>query len=203
MRIIRPDENRIMRWKNGGGTTTEIAIDPPEATVAGPFRWRLSIADVERSGPFSAFPGYDRTIMMIRGRGMDLVVGDQPPHRVDRSFEPFVFSGDETADCRLLDGPIRDFNLMVARSSLRSRVDVLHLDDGSRRQWQPSGEAIIHCFLGAVDLAVAGGPGGRLQANCTAIVSAVTSALQMVVASGGATFARIELTPYQGSAGSD
>ena len=40
--------------KNGFGTTTEIAIDPPGAGVGGRFRWRLSIADVERSGPFSA-----------------------------------------------------------------------------------------------------------------------------------------------------
>src|SRR5215510_3780263 len=46
MRIILPDAYRRMPWKNGAGTTTEIAIDPPEADVAGRFRWRLSIADV-------------------------------------------------------------------------------------------------------------------------------------------------------------
>ena len=94
MRIVRPDGHRVMPWKNGFGTTTEIAIDPPTADVGGRFRWRLSIADVERSGPFSAFPGYERTIMVIAGNGMDLAIGDRPAQRLDRLFEPFAFSGE-------------------------------------------------------------------------------------------------------------
>src|SRR5262249_61844367 len=74
LRIIRPDAHRIMPWKNGGGTTTEIAIDPPDADVGGRFRWRPSIAEREGSGAFSAFVGYERTIMVIAGQGMDLSV---------------------------------------------------------------------------------------------------------------------------------
>jgi len=199
MRVVRPDAHRIMPWKNGAGTTTEIAIDPPGADVAGRFRWRLSIADVEQSGPFSAFPGYDRTIMVIAGRGMELAVGGGPPRRLDRPFEPFVFSGDAPADCRLLEGPIRDFNLMVERSSARSRLEILQLDAAPRLHDVMGGELIVHCFDGAVDLTLpAGAPAGTLSANCTAIItggSETQQSLQLMVSGGRATAAVIQVMP--------
>ena len=199
VRIIRPSAHRVMPWKNGGGTTTEIAIDPPAADVGGRFRWRLSIADVERSGPFSAFPGYERTIMVIAGRGMDLAVGDRPARRLDRPLEPFVFSGDSPAECRLLDGPIRDFNLMVERSSLRSRLDVLSLDASSRPLDLTAGEIIIHCFDGTIDLALPDEfPTGTLEENCTALLRRAGSGsgfVQLSVPRGRATAAVIEITP--------
>ena len=43
-----------MPWRNGGGTTSEIVVEPGPG---GRFHFRLSIADVEASGPFSGFPG--------------------------------------------------------------------------------------------------------------------------------------------------
>lgn len=200
MRIVRADELRVMPWKNGFGTTTEIAVDPPTADVDGRFRWRLSVADVERSGPFSAFPGYERTIMVIAGNGMDLTIGDRPARRLDRLYEPFAFSGDAAAECRLLDGPIRDFNLMVERSSLRSYLEVLNLDATPRLFDLASGDRIVHCFDGVVELAVrAGVPAGTLQPNCTAILSRATGArdeLQLAAAAGcRARAAIIDLRP--------
>ncbi len=200
IRLVRPSEHRVMPWKSGFGTTTEIAIDPPDADVGGRFRWRLSIADVERSGPFSAFPGYERTIMVIAGHGMDLAIGDRPARRLDRLFEPFVFSGDSAAECRLLDGPIRDFNLMVERSALRSRLEVLHLDATPRLLDLASGDGIIHCFDGVIELAMgAGAPAGTLQPNCTAILGRASGArgeVQLASATGHrATVAIIDLTP--------
>ncbi len=200
MRLIRPSEHRVMPWKNGFGTTTEIAIEPPDADVGGRFRWRLSIADVQRSGPFSAFPGYERTIMVIAGHGMDLAIADQPARRLDRLFAPFVFSGDSTAECRLLDGPIRDFNLMVERSSLRSRLQVMYLDATPHRLDLASGDWIIHCFDGVIEIALgAGAPAGTLQPNCTAILGGASGAqdeMRMAAATDRrATVAIIDLTP--------
>ena len=59
-----PGDYRLMPWKNGLGTTTEIAIHPAEADLAGqPFDWRVSMADVTTDGEFSRFPGYDRSIL--------------------------------------------------------------------------------------------------------------------------------------------
>jgi uncharacterized protein len=199
VRLVQPSQHRVMPWKNGFGTTTEIAIDPPDADVGGRFRWRLSIADVQRSSPFSAFPGYERTIMVIAGHGMDLAIADQPARRLESLFDPFAFSGDSAAECRLLDGPIRDFNLMVERSSLRSHLEVLHLDATPRLLDPTSGDRIIHCFDGAIDLAMgAGAPMGTLQPNCTAILgptSGVRDEMRMAAATGRrATVAIIELT---------
>ena len=64
-----------MPWRNGLGTTTEIAAEP---SADGRFHWRLSIADVAQSGPFSSFEGYDRTIAVVAGAGMRLAVAGQP-----------------------------------------------------------------------------------------------------------------------------
>jgi environmental stress-induced protein Ves len=53
MRHLKHSDYRRMAWKNGKGTTTEIAVHPANAGLAGaPFEWRVSIADVPESGPF-------------------------------------------------------------------------------------------------------------------------------------------------------
>jgi environmental stress-induced protein Ves len=92
--------------------------------------------------------------MLIEGRGMDLAVGSDSPRRLDRPFEPFLFSGDAPAACQLVDGPIRDFNLMVDRSALRSHTEVWQLDCMPRPIDLSPADCIVHCFAGAMDLQV-------------------------------------------------
>ena len=141
-----------MPWKNGLGTTREIAIDPPGASMTdAAFRWRLSIADVGQSGPFSAFPGIDRTIMVIKGKGMVLSVAGRPPRRLDKCFVPYEFSGDAATECELIDGPIQDFNLMVNRSLLSARTEVREL---SRAETIPLAvdACILHLLAGDAGL---------------------------------------------------
>ncbi|MGH6934121.1 MAG: HutD/Ves family protein [Dongiaceae bacterium] len=171
-RRFRPADHRNMPWKNGLGTTAEIAIDPPGADIAGGrFRWRLSIASIDRSCPFSAFPGYERTIMVISGNGMVLTVAGRPARRMDRLFDPFMFSGDEPADCQLIDGPIRDFNLVVdrARSGARTAVEVL---GPTPRERQLGGEVcLVHCLSGEAMVGVgAREPTERLELGDTLLV---------------------------------
>ncbi len=69
-----------MPWKNGGGETVEIAVFPEGAGFKD-FGWRISLASVASDGPFSAFPGIDRTLTVIDGVGIDLVV-DGVAHRL-------------------------------------------------------------------------------------------------------------------------
>lgn len=57
-----------MPWKAGRGVTHEIAIGPTEASIDD-FSWRLSIATIDRSTTFSAFAGYDRTLLLLDGPG--------------------------------------------------------------------------------------------------------------------------------------
>jgi len=136
-----------MPWKNGGGTTTEIwKAESP----AGEMLWRLSIADVASDGPFSAFPGIDRFIMVIEGKGMELAV-DGRPQRLDALFEAFAFSGDAKTDCRLIAGAIRDFNLMVARSYGSGALRVRHLSAGESAPFAEN-VAALHVLRGEIEL---------------------------------------------------
>jgi uncharacterized protein len=108
MRIIPKSEYRETPWKNGGGTTTEIYAAGGER-----FDWRVSIATVAASGPFSNFAGYDRHIMVLEGDGMSVEVDGKL--RVLAPMTPISFSGDSATVGHLTSGPVRDFNLMVNR----------------------------------------------------------------------------------------
>jgi environmental stress-induced protein Ves len=119
---LAPPDYRRMPWRNGGGTTTEIAAQPGGP---GGFLWRLSIAEVAASGPFSDFGGYDRHILLLEGRGMVLHFAEAPSRRLDRPLEPFRFDGGWRASCQLVDGPVRDLNLMVARGAAEEAVAVV------------------------------------------------------------------------------
>jgi environmental stress-induced protein Ves len=121
---------KTMPWKNGGGMTTEVTV---EREAAGEVLWRVSIADVKQSGPFSDFTGYDRTIMLLEGRGFVLDFDEAPRQRIDRPWEPFRFAGEWKTNCTLIDGPVRDFNLMVARSGPPGRVECRRLKPGTIR----------------------------------------------------------------------
>lgn len=105
------------RWKNNGGWTTELAIEPAAADLNGDFDWRVSIADIEQDGPFSLFPGVERDLFLLDGAGMDLDI-DGVAQRLDQSMQRIHFSGEARVDCRLIDGPTRDFNVMVRARSI-------------------------------------------------------------------------------------
>lgn len=112
-------------WKNGGGATRELACWPPGADMEH-FDWRVSVATIARSGPFSRFAGVDRVITLLAGDGVHL---RQPEgdigHRLEHELQPFAFAGDHGMDCDLLGGTSQDFNLMTRRGRWRGAVTVL------------------------------------------------------------------------------
>lgn len=113
-------------WKNGAGLTREIAVARNAGTATG-FDWRLSVAEVARDAPFSAFPGVDRCIVLLRGAGLRLRGGDGTlDHRLDHPLEPFHFSGDVPLHATLLGGASSDFNVMVRRGAWRAEVTCHH-----------------------------------------------------------------------------
>ncbi len=117
-----------MPWKNGGGSTTEIAIYPAQSSVLAAFSWRLSLAQLDGSGPFSTFPGYDRCIVQLSGKPMRLVHEGRPEKQL-LPFVPYLFQG-EWITQGLLDGKAEDFNLMVRRDQFKSRLDCVRLKTG-------------------------------------------------------------------------
>ena len=123
--LLRAVNYPRMPWKNGGGSTEEITRDAGEGLDG--FGWRLSIADIGESGGFSVFEGYLRIITVLQGAGMTLNIDGQDSEALLPS-DPFAFSGDSQVSCTLLDGPIRDFNLIYSPARYRARlqwIDVL------------------------------------------------------------------------------
>lgn len=114
VRVVRP-------WKNGGGTTQDVALFPPDAGLAD-FGWRLSIAQVGEAGPFSIFPGVDRHLAILDGRMALAIAGqaERPPLTV--ADDPLVFPGDVETTGRPIDGPVTDLNLMVRRDTFDGRL---------------------------------------------------------------------------------
>lgn len=141
-----------MPWKNGGGTTAEIALAPADADfAAGKFDWRLSLANIETDGPFSAFPGVDRTIMLVEGNGMVLTNAENVRMVLDRRYLPQDFPGEWSVDCRLLDGKVRDLNLMANRVRVRADWQVIALD--RKAAPVPAADTIIaHALAGSFQL---------------------------------------------------
>ncbi len=112
LRHLRSADYRVMPWKNGLGTTTEIAVHPPDAALTD-FTWRLSTADLGASGPFSSFPGYDRILVQLDGPPMTLAHEGLGEHQLTLR-EPHRFAG-ELVTHATVAGPARDFNVMVRR----------------------------------------------------------------------------------------
>jgi environmental stress-induced protein Ves len=97
-------------WKNGGGSTIEIAIGPPDAGFDD-FDWRVSLATIAEDGAFSRFPGVDRTLALVDGHGMTLQIDGEPTLISDA--EPVIaFDGSSEVQARLNRGPTLDFNVM-------------------------------------------------------------------------------------------
>jgi environmental stress-induced protein Ves len=126
--IIRAQDCPPQPWKNGLGTTREIAVHPSGASGED-FLWRVSIASVDSAAPFSAFPGIDRHIALLDGAGFTMTLDDGRTHALTTPYAPFAFPGEAKVAVTLADGPTRDFNLMVRRAQAHGEVKV----------WQQSG----------------------------------------------------------------
>ena len=100
-------------WKNGGGVTRTLAADP-----AG--RWRVSIADIERDGPYSRFPGFDRVSVVLAGEGV-MLQGEGVAVAL-RPCEPAAFGGDALLQSTLVGGAVRVLNLFVLRGAAVASV---------------------------------------------------------------------------------
>ena len=118
------------------------------------FTWRVSVAEVEKDGAFSSFPGIDRSLVLLSGAGMNLS-GEGEPVELRAPYEPIHFSGDRALTCRLVAGPVRDFNLMVRRGSARGDV-VVRRDGGEAMA--PADTYVCYAAAGRSECLVAGHP---------------------------------------------
>jgi uncharacterized protein len=115
--LVRLADVQPSAWRNGGGMTRELAAWP----APGDWRWRMSVADIGSSGPFSRFDGVQRWFAVLGGAGVELTVNGKR-QRLTAGDAPFCFDGSAATDCRLLSGKTLDFNLMVCQGLGASRM---------------------------------------------------------------------------------
>jgi uncharacterized protein len=99
-------------WRNGGGRTRTLLVWPAEANE---WSLRVSVADIESDGPFSAFPGIDRWFSVLQGAGVVLAL-TEGKRRIAAGNDAVAFDGESAPSCSLVDGVTLDLNLMTRRS---------------------------------------------------------------------------------------
>ena len=144
MKKISPDHYRSMPWKNGAGTTIEIAVFPANAGID-EFEWRVSRASVVADGGFSHFDGIERSLALLQGQGMRLTVNGAD-QQVDLQNNIAVFPGDAKIHATLLEGAISDFNLMTRRSVCTHQLT--HWV-GEARRTLPADTVLVYCAGGS------------------------------------------------------
>ncbi len=125
-------------WRNGAGTTHEIASGGQGA--AG-FGWRLSLADVDRPGAFSLFPGARRILTVVQGEEIVLSLRGRD-HRV-RQGQPFHFPGGAPVTARLTTGAVRALNVVTSPGAVHAEVTVLELVQGQARDLPADRFAVV------------------------------------------------------------
>lgn len=118
-RITRVDEVSAVPWRNGGGVTRELLAWPD------PRDWllRVSVAEINASGPFSIFPGVDRWFAVLAGGSVRLeTAGRAALELTNADTGLHYFPGDVATDCTALGSATRDFNLMAMRARLGLRT---------------------------------------------------------------------------------
>ncbi|MCW2735663.1 HutD family protein [Nocardioides sp.] len=155
--VVRSDEVAPQPWANGGGTTRELVRADDGA-------WRISLADIDGDGPFSAFPGLHRLLTVVDGPVLGLDV-DGETHVVEPQ-RPFAFSGDAVVTASVPEGAVRVLNV-VADASVEAFVTVLEL--GRSSVLPLAADQAAYVVKGTDARCLVAGP-GEVAGRCTVAV---------------------------------
>ncbi len=176
MIVLRESSYVTVPWKNGGGVTREILRFPPAPTTA--FGWRLSLATIASPGPFSAFVGYHRTLVLVAGAGVELNFGRRGLATLQAAGQMVSFDGAWETSCTLLDGPSTDLNLIVAEERVQSASRCVQLAATETVQTSEWSETLICCISGEIRITNMAGEAEVLRsvdvARCSTADGAIT-----------------------------
>ena len=151
-------QRRAQSWKNGLGVSYTIA-DFPHGAGFDTVSWQVGSTEIGVDCPFSNLPGLDRQFMVIEGAGVELICvdesGQKTVNRIDRHNVPFPFRGDWLTTCRLLDGPVKVFNVMTRRGKFSATVEFVSGLDSVR---ESAGETQLAVELPTLDAWILDGP---------------------------------------------
>ncbi len=176
-RVLKASSYRRMPWKNGGGETVEIAVSPPDAALSD-FDWRVSMATVATDGPFSIFAGIDRTLSILEGDGMALVIDGAEPRVLTTASEPLSFPADVAVSATLPGGPITDLNVMTRRGRLHHQVERTQID-GQSSAHVTSGTWLLLCQHGTLSLEWASEPVGLDTGDAFIVEGAIDTVVSL------------------------
>ncbi|MBN9054807.1 MAG: HutD family protein [Rhizobiales bacterium] len=189
-RLLRNSDHRRMPWKNGGGETVEVIVRPEGASLSD-FGWRVSMATVASDGPFSVFPGIDRTLAVLSGDGMELSIEGLGERLLTPQSPPLAFPADAPTTARLAGGPITDLNVMTRRGAFRHTL-VRHVVEDSKALAASPGERLL-LALDPLGVSTADGLIGLQPLD--ALLLDGCEAADVVPAGDRAAFHLVEITP--------
>ena len=189
VRVLSAAGRPAVPWKNGGGVTAQVAVHPPQAGLED-FDWRISCAQVDSAGPFSRFPGIDRTIVILEGE-LSLEVAGRAAVVLTPESAPWEFPGDVASAGGPLAGAVHDLNVMTRRGRCHAAVQRCLVEQRARFSFKAETTVVLASAPLVVKAQELTLPLGRLDALL------VTGALECEFSSivPGACFYRIELTP--------
>ncbi|MDO8652357.1 MAG: HutD family protein [Undibacterium sp.] len=163
MRKWSRQDYQTMPWKNGGGSTTELAIFPEGASLEN-FFWRLSTAQVSTAGPFSHFARIDRSLAILSGDGLilhsDSELSSAFSVTLDPSSMPYRFAGETAIHAEPCGGAVLDLNLMTRRDVCQHFMQRL-LAGEHHVVATDAQQVLLYCAQGNASL----GSGDSLQAG--------------------------------------
>lgn len=154
-KIINSTDFKEVPWKNGKGLTRELYSIPHDSDPE-LFNFRLSMAKVTESAPFSIYPGIDRFLMLLDGDGFRLKFEDQADAVLNSPFDCLEFEGEEVIMCELLKGECIDFNVMTNRLWGKSSVISSLLKKGQSKKISAKVESFIYLYSSSPTLIVLG-----------------------------------------------
>ncbi|MFZ6649455.1 HutD family protein [Undibacterium sp. TJN25] len=128
---LLPAATRIARpWKNGGGSTLDILAEPPGAGMDD-FGWRISVATIVDTGPFSEFKGVDRSLFLLSDAPLQLLV-DEVRFQLDPGQPVLRFSGEARVRAEAVAAPLTVLNVMSRRDCFTHRLSLHQFDNAQR-----------------------------------------------------------------------
>lgn len=179
-----------MPWKNGGGETVEVIVHPEGAGLSD-FGWRVSMATVASDGPFSVFPGIDRTLAVLSGDGMALSIEGLGDKLLTPVCAPLAFPADAPTSARLTNGQITDLNVMTRRGAFRHTLRH-HVVDAATMLGVSQGERLV-LALAPMGVSTAEGLIGMHPLDALLLPAAAQAEVQPI--GERATFYLVEITP--------
>ncbi|UXM95367.1 HutD family protein [Bartonella sp. HY329] len=130
MKHIKASDYKVMPWKNGGGETREVAFGNSEKSTQQAPDWRVSIATISKSGPFSTFPDIDRTIALIKGDDVVLTINDMDNNTgkivLNQNGDCYSFIGEAKVYAEVSGGASTDLNIMTNRHYFQHHMQRLN-----------------------------------------------------------------------------